>query len=434
MSDFPTVKTTAVDLVTPILAKHINNLEDKVGINNSADVNSLDYKLTNPASDNPGHTHDTTDDHGHLTGLTDDDHPQYIRHALATDAGDFLAASGAGAFVKKTLAETKTLLGIAGAGESDHGGLLGLTDDDHPQYILHSLAIAENDFLVASGVGAFIKKTLAQVKTILGLGTAAYTAATDYLTHALATAANDFLVASGSGAFVKKTLAEVKTILGLGTAAYTAATDYAVSAKGVTNGDSHNHVGGDGGQIEHSDLSGLTDDDHTQYIKHALATAANDFLVASGNGVFVKKTLTEVQTLIVSVPVGTISAYGGTSAPTGYFLCNGDNTINRTTYAALYAIIGTTFGAGVDGNTFKLPDLRQRFPLGKAAAGTGSTLGGTGGVIDHTHSEAAHTHGISAGSGLAAGIEFAATTDSGGGAGTGTNNPPFQAVNFIIKY
>lgn len=49
-------------------------------------------------------------------------------------------------------------------------------------YIFHSLATAENDFLVASGSGAFIKKTLAEVKTILGLGTAAYTASTDYAT------------------------------------------------------------------------------------------------------------------------------------------------------------------------------------------------------------------------------------------------------------
>lgn len=47
--------------------------------------------------------------------------------------------------------------------------------------------------------------------------------------HALATAANDFLVASGSGVFVKKTLAEVKTILSLGTAAFTALTDYATA-------------------------------------------------------------------------------------------------------------------------------------------------------------------------------------------------------------
>jgi len=41
-----------------------------------------------------------------------------------------------------------------------------------------------------------------------------------YITHTLATAVNDFLVASGSGVFVKKTLAEVKTIMGLGSAAH----------------------------------------------------------------------------------------------------------------------------------------------------------------------------------------------------------------------
>lgn len=75
-------------------------------------------------------------------------------------------------------------------------------------------ATAESDFIV-SGASPFawLKKTLAEVKTILGLGTAAYTAATDYVTHALATVANDFLVASGSGVFVKKTLAETLTIL-----------------------------------------------------------------------------------------------------------------------------------------------------------------------------------------------------------------------------
>jgi hypothetical protein len=47
-----------------------------------------------------------------------------------------------------------------------------------------------------------------------------------------------------------------RTSLGLGTAATTAATDYAVAAKGVTNGDSHDHSGGDGAQIAYSSLSG----------------------------------------------------------------------------------------------------------------------------------------------------------------------------------
>jgi hypothetical protein len=69
------------------------------------------------------------------------------------------------------------------------------------------------------------------------------------ISHSLATAANDFIIASGNGVFVKKTLAEVKTILGLGSAAYTALSDYAVAAKGVTNGDTHDHQSGRGAAI-----------------------------------------------------------------------------------------------------------------------------------------------------------------------------------------
>jgi len=61
-------------------------------------------------------------DHGlALDGLGDDDHTQYIKHALATAESDFLAASGAGAFVKKTLAETKTILGIGAAADPGEG-------------------------------------------------------------------------------------------------------------------------------------------------------------------------------------------------------------------------------------------------------------------------------------------------------------------------
>ena len=120
----------------------------------------------------------------------------------------------------------------AGGGTGDVVGPAGATADDivtfdlatgklikdsgkkTTDFILHSLATAANDFLVASGVGAFIKKTLAEVKTILGLGSAAYTADTDYVKHSLATAVNNFLVASGAGVFVKKTLAETVTLMG----------------------------------------------------------------------------------------------------------------------------------------------------------------------------------------------------------------------------
>ena len=86
--------------------------------------------------------------------------------------------------------------------------------------------------------------------------------------HSLAGAVSDFLVGAGSSTFtfVRKTLAEVKSILGLGSAAYTASSDYAVSNKGVTNGDSHDHAGGDGSQVDHGGLGGNADDDHSQYL------------------------------------------------------------------------------------------------------------------------------------------------------------------------
>ena len=82
------------------------------------------------------------------------------------------------------------------------------------------------------------------------------------------------------------------------------------------------------------------------------------------------------------VPVGTITAYGGATAPTGWLLCDG-SAISGS-YTSLIALVGA--------NT---PDLRGRFPMGKTASGTGSTLLGTGG--SNTIAEGnlpAHTHGV----------------------------------------
>lgn len=101
------------------------------------------------------------------------------------------------------------------------------------------------------------------------------------------------------------------------------------------------------------------------------------------------------------VPIGTMAMWGNVAAPDGWKLCNGD-VVSRVTYQALFNVLGTTYGAGDGSTTFGLPDLRQRFPLGLAAAGTGSTLGATGGAIDHTHTGPSHTHTLPA------------TTDAGG--------------------
>ncbi len=69
-----------------------------------------------------------------------------------------------------------------------------------------------------------------------------------------------------------------------------------------------------------------------------------------------------------------------------YLECNGQN-VSRTTYAALYAKIGTTWGVGDGITTFTLPDARRRSPVGAGGAGTatlGNAVGNTGGSETHT--------------------------------------------------
>ncbi len=136
------------------------------------------------------------------------------------------------------------------------------------------------------------------------------------------------------------------------------------------------------------------------------------------------------------VPAGVISAFGGATTPVGYLLCDG-TAVSRTTYESLFSVIGVVYGVGDGVTTFNVPDLRQRFPLGKAASGTGSTLGGVGGVIDHSHSQPTHTHGLNTATtadGTVPSVQVPQSVQAGGGDATGTNNPPFQVVNYIIKY
>jgi microcystin-dependent protein len=76
-------------------------------------------------------------------------------------------------------------------------------------------------------------------------------------------------------------------------------------------------------------------------------------------------------------PVGLVAHFAATSAPTGWLKCNGA-AVSRTTYAALFALLGTTWGSGDGSTTFNLPDLRGEFIRGlddSRGIDTGRTLG-----------------------------------------------------------
>lgn len=160
---------------------------------------------------------------------------------------------------------------------------------------------------------------------------------------------------------------------------------------------------------------------------------------------------------------GTVLPFAGTTAPTDWLLCFGQ-AVSRTTYANLFAAIGTTYGAGDGSTTFNLPDLRGRVAAGKddmggAAAGrltnsgtgnpgiNGATLGATGGVDRHTLSVAqmpSHTHTVTgAAATTLGGSDQKATIEGSSGApataasqGSGQAHPnaqPTIVLNHIIK-
>lgn len=143
-------------------------------------------------------------------------------------------------------------------------------------------------------------------------------------------------------------------------------------------------------------------------------------------------------TVTAGAITGAVTQYAGSTAPSGYKECNGD-AISRTTYSDLYAIIGTTFGAGNGSTTFNLPDLRGEFVRGwdhERGVDTGRAIGSTQAeqMPAHTHS---YTYPITSGAGAPGGSGGGTTTGTTGSAG-GTDNsselrPRNVALMFIIK-
>lgn len=152
-------------------------------------------------------------------------------------------------------------------------------------------------------------------------------------------------------------------------------------------------------------------------------------------------------------PSGEIKMWPTATAPSGFLLCTGA-AVSRTIYAALFAVIGTTFGAGDGTTTFNLPDFDNRFPVGAgdlyAVAATGGSKDAVAVSHTHTATDSGHTHtyankvqsGGFLGGTSSYSIGAEGTTNSGtanitvasaGESGTNKNLPPYLSIYFIIK-
>lgn len=133
--------------------------------------------------------------------------------------------------------------------------------------------------------------------------------------------------------------------------------------------------------------------------------------------------------------VGEIFLFGGSTAPALCLSCNGAN-VSRTTYALLFAAIGTTYGVGDNSTTFTLPDARGRVVvapdggqnrLTSASIGTAAVAGAVGGnELLHSHfhdvSETPHSHTLDI------------HESNGGTSGyQGTNSGPFSNTTSAVK-
>ena len=158
-----------------------------------------------------------------------------------------------------------------------------------------------------------------------------------------------------------------------------------------------------------------------------------------------------------AVLTGALLMWATNTAPSGYLICDG-TAVSRTTYAALYAVIGTTFGSGDGSTTFNIPNYTNRMPYG-------TTIGATGGsadavLVSHTHTatsvvtDPGHSHTYFQQNGTApftqghqyidqdgtrdtgistTGITVATTNSTEGVSGTNANLPPYLGIKFIIK-
>lgn len=149
------------------------------------------------------------------------------------------------------------------------------------------------------------------------------------------------------------------------------------------------------------------------------------------------------------IPPGSIWAYGGAVAPPGWLLCDG-SAIDRSVFAALFAVLGTTYGPGDGATTFNVPDTRGRALAGEGTAGPDPLVRGTnagaqyagvpaGGNAAHLHTVPILSTSISTTPGTTSvqGVSNASTSNKNTSS-NGTGNQfsvqnPVCVANYIVK-
>lgn len=185
---------------------------------------------------------------------------------------------------------------------------------------------------------------------------------------------------------------------------------------------------------------------------HPMYATDNDLAIHHHDSVYVKLSANS------TVPPGVVNPFAGTVAPPGWLLCYGQ-AVSRSIYSGLFAVIGTTYGAGDGSSTFNVPDFRGRTPIGKDNMGgmdanrvtdnNAEILGGAGGTEKHQLSILeipSHSHNIKIlhlggdggdidwNTGAAARTWVNTSTTSTGGDQPHNNMQPWIALNWIIKH
>ena len=153
---------------------------------------------------------------------------------------------------------------------------------------------------------------------------------------------------------------------------------------------------------------------------------------------------------VEGIPTATIVPWSSSSVPTGFLECDG-SAVSRSTYSALFAVVGTTYGVGDGSSTFNIPNLADNIPVGKSnnkavgstggantVAATGNVSGSTANATLSTPQLASHTHsgakggdpGVYSNDNYGSYIRSGASPGNMGNAGSGNGHSHNMSANF----